>query len=585
MPSESVAGPQPSEPADSSGSASVSLSTVMAERQAVVTERALWLLLGAVVCVVILSLVEPRNGMLITLATYFPLFGVLGGALLLLRRAHPRAAAWVVSLTALVTVLMVTWFFGGLKYQNATPLVVCIMIAGATLGSREALVFAAASALGAGVVFYAESVGSLPASLAPDSSFNAFLGVAVTLVLASYLLHIALKNLHDTIAVSEQRAGERDDARKKYLQSQKLDLVGRLSSGVAHDFNNILTVVYTVGDQLRAQLGDENAHLLPYVDEIKSASERAALLTRRLLLFSKPSDEQPTTVEVGSLLRELAPLQQRMVGDTIRLEWAESDGPLPISISPGAFEQILLNLLINSRDAMPEGGSVFISCGSKDATVWLEVRDTGPGISSEVEANLFDPFFTTKQTGTGLGLSTVKDLAEASGGNVSVLNTSGSGCAFRVEWPMTKANEDSGAIPIRPQLRLEYKRILVVDDNELVRRAVASMLEGSGSDVVRASDALSAMSLLERDSDFDLAISDIAMHGMNGLEFAAHLREAHPLLPVLLVSGVPAGESLPDGVQFLAKPFGRDELLAKLEVTLLPDEADPLDTGRVQSGG
>jgi len=578
-------GLQPSDRTDPSGPVEVSLEAVMAERQAVVTRTALWVLLGAVLLVSILSLLEPKNGILITLSTYAPLAAVMLCGLALLRRGHPRAAAWVVSIAVFIAVFLVTWFYGGLKYQNATPLIVCIMIAGATLGSREALAFAGASALGSSFVLYAELTGSLPASLAPeDSAYNAFLGVTIPLGLASYLLHIALKNLRDTISVSERRASERDDARKKYLQSQKLDLVGRLSSGVAHDFNNILTVVDMVGDQLRAQLGDDNQHLLPYVDEIKSASERAALLTRRLLSLSKPSDEKPTTVEVGALLRELAPLQQRMVGDTIRLEWAECDAPLPIRINPSAFEQILLNLLINARDAMPEGGTVFISCGSKDSTVWLEVRDTGPGISPEVEAKLFDPFFTTKKTGTGLGLSTVKDLAEASGGNVSVFSAAGAGCAFRVEWPMTDASMEGRLDTTRPELGLEFTRILVIDDNELVRRAVSSLLRGSGAKVVKASDARAALSLLEQDPRFDLAISDVAMDGMSGVEFAGCLRKAHPSLPVLLVSGVSSREALPEGVGFLAKPFGRDELIAKLRLTLLRDEAGPGSAGNARLG-
>lgn len=540
----------------------------MAQRQAAVTRTVLRVLLAAVVVVIFLSLIEPRNGLLITLSTYVPLAATLLGGLWLVRHGRPRTAAWVASIACFLGVFTVTWFYGGLKYQNATPLIVCIMIAGATLGSRQALGFAAASAAGTSFILYAELAGILPASLAPDSAYNAFLGVTIPLGLASYLLHIAIKNLRDTVVVAEQRASERDVARKKYLQSQKLDLVGRLSSGVAHDFNNILTVVFTVGDQLRAELGEENKHLAGYVDEIKSASERAALLTRRLLLFSKPSDEGPTIVDVGALLHELAPLQQRMVGDAIRLEWAQADVPLPICINPSAFEQILLNLLINAREAMPEGGTVFISCGAKDAKVWLEVRDTGSGITSEIEAQLFDPFFTTKRTGTGLGLSTVKDLAEAAGGAVSVFSNLDSGCAFRVEWPKAAARADDRPPEAQQQLGLEGKRVLVVDDNELVRRAVSSMLEGSGANVASASDALAALSLLERDSRFDLVLSDVAMHGMSGLEFATRIREAYPELPALLVSGVPPEGELPEGVRFLAKPFGRSELVSKMQQSL-----------------
>ena len=558
---------------DALGSVTVSLEAVMAQRQAAVTRTMLRVLLAAVVVVSFLSLLEPRNGVQITLITYAPLAATLLGGLWLVRHGRPRTAAWVASIAVFLGVFTVTWFYGGLKYQNATPLIVCIMIAGATLGSRQALAFAAASAAGSSFVLYAELAGILPASLAPDSAFNAFLGITIPLGLASYLLHIAMKNLRDTVVLAEQRASERDVARKKYLQSQKLDLVGRLSSGVAHDFNNILTVVFTVGDQLRAELGEQNEHLVGYVDEIKSASERAALLTRRLLLFSKPSDERPTTVDVGALLQELAPLQQRMVGDAIRLEWAQADVPLPICINPSAFEQILLNLLINAREAMPQGGSVFISCGAKDSTVWLEVRDTGSGITAEVEAQLFDPFFTTKRSGTGLGLSTVKDLAEAAGGVVSVFSNLGTGCAFRVEWPKAAARADDRAPEAQLQLGLERKRILVVDDNELVRRAVSSMLEGSGADVESASDALAALSLLERDSRFDLVISDVAMHGMSGLEFATRIREAYPDLPALLVSGVPPGGELPGGVRFLSKPFGRNELVSKMQLSLQREDA------------
>jgi len=546
----------------------------MAQRQAAVTRTVLRVLLAAVVVVIFVSLIEPRNGLLITLSTYTPLAATLLGGLWLVRSGRPRTAAWVASIAVFLGVFTVTWFYGGLKYQNATPLIVCIMIAGATLGSRQALAFAAASVAGSSFILYAELAGVLPTSLAPDSAFNAFLGVTIPLGLASYLLHIAIKNLRDSIVVAEQRANERDVARKKYLQSQKLDLVGRLSSGVAHDFNNILTVVFTVGDQLRAELGDENEHLAGYVDEIKSASERAALLTRRLLLFSKPGDERPTTVDVGALLQELAPLQQRMVGDAIRLEWAQAEVPLPININPSAFEQIVLNLLINAREAMPQGGTVFISCGVKDSTVWLEVRDTGSGITPEVEAQLFDPFFTTKRTGTGLGLSTVKDLAEGAGGKVSVFSNLDSGCAFRVEWPKASARAHDRLPEAQLQLGVERRRVLVVDDNELVRRAVSSMLEGSGASVESASDALAALSLLERDSRFDLVISDVAMHGMGGLEFATRLREGYPDLPALLVSGVPPEGELPEGVRFLSKPFGRNELVAKIQQSL-----QPADTG------
>jgi PAS domain S-box-containing protein len=375
----------------------------------------------------------------------------------------------------------------------------------------------------------------------------------------------------------------RDLSRNKALeeqlqQSQKMEAVGRLAGGVAHDFNNILTVILSYTDLLLSEQTG-NATLRDDVGHVRSAAERAAALTRQLLAFSRKQVMHPTVLDVNAVVGEMHAMLGRVIREDVRLETKLGGALWPVCVDRSQLEQVLMNLAVNARDAMPNGGSLLIETANVviDAGhvarhpgampgrhVVLSVTDTGVGMNTATRERAFEPFFTTKGPGkgTGLGLSTVYGIVKQSGGSICVQSEPGRGTSFKVYFPRHEGTVN-GAVPVQdePVMARRDATVLLVEDDDAVRGATRRLVERFGYEVVEAPDAEIALALIRaNDADFDLVLTDAVMPGMSGLQLAETLGVERPMLPLILVSGytedaISRGGPLAPNAVFLEKPF------------------------------
>lgn len=373
---------------------------------------------------------------------------------------------------------------------------------------------------------------------------------------------------------------DRKRMEKHLSESQKMEAVGRLAGGVAHDFNNLLTVIN--GHAARLAEGPLEAELTgEAVEDILDAGRRAAGLTAQLLSFSRGQYVESTVVDLNQVVRESAKLARRLVGENIDLKTELDSQDAPIEIDPNQLEQILMNLVVNGRDALADGGTLRISSTSSRIVeeprysststilpgryVELCVEDNGKGIEPEVLPNIFEPFFTTKEVGqgSGLGLAVVHGVVSRWSGHIEVLSTPGSGTTFKILFPRSEQSYTTKVLESSSQSGGGEGTILVVEDEESVRRLVARVLTREGYTVLLAGEAESALELADA-HNFDLLLTDMVMPGMGGPALADRIREKRPTLPILLMSGytkeVAARENLDKGQGFLAKPFSPQQL-------------------------
>jgi PAS domain S-box-containing protein len=385
--------------------------------------------------------------------------------------------------------------------------------------------------------------------------------------------------------ITEQRRLE-----EQFRQSQKMEAVGQLAGGVAHDFNNILAAI-----MMQVQLAEMTPDLPEEVrqlhDDIRGSAERAAHLTRQLLAFSRRQVMQPRHLDLNEVVTSITKLLQRTVGEDIQLQLHLASTPLQVHADAGMLDQVLLNLVVNARDAMPDGGRIVIETGttvlSGDAIrngtelpegryVHLRVRDNGCGIPPELLPRLFEPFFTTKQPGkgTGLGLATVFGIVKQHRGSVDVTSSVGHGTTFEILFPEGQVRPDLQAAP-QPVARGGTETLLLVEDEPIVRMLIRAVLERAGYRVLEASTGVEALRVWEQHRDsIDLLFTDIVMpDGMNGRALAARIRSDRPGLPVVFTSGYSAEIAgreltLEKGQTFLQKPASRSLLLETLRTTI-----------------
>lgn len=388
---------------------------------------------------------------------------------------------------------------------------------------------------------------------------------------------------------------ERQVLERKFAQSQRMQAIGQLAGGIAHDFNNLLTAMLGFCDLLLARHGPGDPSYADIV-QVRGSAIRASDLVRQLLAFSRKQALKPVIVDVAAALRELSAMLGRLLGAQIdlRLDFAGDVGC--VRVDPGQFDQVIVNLAVNARDAMPEGGALTLRTSRAHLAaplaragesvppgtyVLIEVADTGVGIAKEILGNIFDPFFTTKPTGagTGLGLSTVYGIVRQTGGFVFVDSAPGDGTVFSIYLPQVDAvatQPASGAVaaaePDRTAAAIAASgSLLLVEDEAPVRMFTARALRGRGYAVIEAEAGESALEMLGGgDVPVDLLISDIVMPGLDGRNLARLARERRPDLRVILMSGYAedqTGAGLP-AVHFLQKPFSLAELLAKVKVAL-----------------
>jgi PAS domain S-box-containing protein len=369
-------------------------------------------------------------------------------------------------------------------------------------------------------------------------------------------------------------------------QAERLEAVGQLAGGIAHDFNNILLVIRGYSSVLRSALDDPQ--LIADVDEIASAADRAAELTRQLLAFSRRQVMQPELVDVAEVVRGMEKLLQRSIREDVEMSLDVPTTPLRVLADAGQMEQVLLNLVVNARDAMPNGGSLVLRAGHGRVEaserispalepgdyVALSVGDTGTGIDPETLPRIFEPFFTTKADGlgTGLGLSTVYGIVAQSGGGIEVRSEPGAGTTFLVYLPVSGGPEDAESRdPFALRLPSGSETVLLVEDEEPVRELVRRVLEDVGYDVLAASRPSEAQRIAA-ESEIDLLLTDVVMPEMSGYELATRVRLARPAVRTLFMSGYAhkaLGETgeLPDG-ELLRKPFSPEELTAAVRAVL-----------------
>jgi signal transduction histidine kinase len=391
------------------------------------------------------------------------------------------------------------------------------------------------------------------------------LGLAASLALSLLLLLLFLREL------------EARRARETALeQAARLEALGRLTGGVAHDFNNVLTVIQGNVTILRRKLQDLPAAEL-HLDAIRQAGDQAAKRIRQLLVFARGGVPQATTVDVNEIVAAALPAIRRLIASDISVRTSPAPTPAWVEIDPIQLEAALLNLAANARDAMPSGGELAIAARVDRDVVELSVSDTGQGVPPEFLPRVFEPFFTTKpgNKGTGLGLSQVYGLARSAGGVAEIRSALGRGATVTLRLPLAKTRPEKADLRLEPaSAEADGPRVLLVDDDSAVRATVASFLRNAGITVREAGDAAEALAMLETEP-FEALVSDIVMPGeLDGLGLARAARERRPDLRVLLISGFgpSAADAGGEGFVVLAKPLD----LADLERRLRTQAPSPL---------
>jgi len=386
---------------------------------------------------------------------------------------------------------------------------------------------------------------------------------------------------------------ERKKLEERLRQSQKMESVGRLAGGIAHDFNNLLTVITGYSELMLSQL-EERSPLVKEVEEIKRAGERASSLTQQLLAFSRRQVLQPRVIDLNEVVSRVEKMLRRLIGEDVELRTVPGAGLWSVKADPGQIEQVLVNLVVNARDAMPGGGVLTIETGNvfldeeyslghlpaqSGHYVMLAVSDTGVGMDERTKSQVFEPFFTTKESGkgTGLGLSTVYGIVKQSGGYIWVYSEPGKGSTFKVYIPRTEEREDGPrkAVPPVEDLRGE-KTVLIVEDEESILKLSCAVLGGYGYAVLAARGGEDGLRIAgKHEGEISLLLTDVVMPGMGGRELYERILQQRPKIKVLYMSGytdkaIVRRGVLDPGTSFLQKPFSPISLARKVKEVLEP---------------
>jgi PAS domain S-box-containing protein len=407
-------------------------------------------------------------------------------------------------------------------------------------------------------------------------------------------MSISVSPIHDAEGrvVGASSIGRNITAQKKIedqlRQSQKMEAIGRLAGGVAHDFNNLLGIVTACTELLRGRVDQES---LEYVDNIREAANRGASLTRQLLAFSRRQPVQTQILDLNDRLKEVSKLLKPLMGDAVEVVLPSRAAAAIVEADPGQLDQIMLNLAVNSRDAMPRGGKLIIETAVYDLDeafarehsmtpgryVMLAVSDNGTGMDDATKSRIFEPFFTTKESGkgSGLGLATVYGIVKQCGGHIWVYSEPGQGTTFKIYLPSTEhklgldAEAQAEALPVRR----EGVTLLLAEDDPIMRKLTRKMLEEHGYKVLEAVDGEAALNVISQNSTrIKLILTDVVMKGMNGPELVLRLMDSHPEMKVVYMSGytgeLVVQQGLQSGIRLLEKPFTRSALLKTIDEAL-----------------
>jgi nitrogen-specific signal transduction histidine kinase len=388
---------------------------------------------------------------------------------------------------------------------------------------------------------------------------------------------------------AEKAAAERLKVTEEaLLQSQKMEAVGQLTGGIAHDFNNLLTGIVGSLDLLQTRLNQGRTdNFARYIDAAMTSANRAAALTHRLLAFARRQPLIPKSVDANQLVVSLEDLLRRTIGETIDLAIAAADDLWFTLCDPNQLESALLNLAINARDAMPDGGKLTITTSnariegvtadspalSPGDYVCIGVTDTGTGMSAEVAARAFDPFFTTKPIGqgTGLGLSMIYGFARQSDGHVTIDSKLGRGTSVRLYLPRHRGEiaPQFASAATAAEHAATGETVLIVEDEPVVRAVIVEMLGEQGYQTLEAVDGPSGLRILRTNARIDLLVTDVGLPGMNGRQLADQARETRPGLKVLFITGYAESVAISDGflqpgMEMITKPFDLDNLSRRI---------------------
>ncbi len=399
-------------------------------------------------------------------------------------------------------------------------------------------------------------------------------------------------NLRDRPAINGFLVTARDvtaaqQLERQFRQAQKMETVGNLAGGIAHDFNNVLTAVLGYSELALAH-PELPADLHADIDEIQQAGQRAARLTRQLLAFSRQQPTEPKLVNITTVVNELSKMLERLIGEQIALEIKHEPDVAPMRVDPTHLEQVVINLVVNARDAMADGGTVALEIANVAVVTQIEggpvpgnyvrlsIRDTGVGMTEEVRARVFEPFFTTKEPGkgTGLGLSTCYGILQQANGGILIESEPGRGTTVHTYWPRATGTPDAEHTRVVHRQKGGSERVLVVDDDDGVRKLTAAILRTHGYSVSAVASAEEALHTLEHPTTRpQLILSDVVLRGISGWQLAALVRDFHPGIRVVLMSGYekpPMGETT--GTHQwgspLPKPFTAIELTDKVRQVL-----------------
>jgi PAS domain S-box-containing protein len=381
---------------------------------------------------------------------------------------------------------------------------------------------------------------------------------------------------------------ERNHLQGQLVQAQKMESIGRLAGGVAHDFNNLLSAVMGYAQLADMQLRTEGRIDGNYLDEIRNAAERGAQLTSQLLAFSRRQVIEPKVLDLNELITNLDRMLRRLIGEQVELVVLPSSDAGAIRADSGQMEQVITNLVVNARDAMPAGGTLTIQTGK--VTVGVEaavgageyatvaVSDTGVGMPAHVVERIFEPFFTTKERGqgTGLGLSTCHGIVQQNGGHITVASQPGEGSTFTIYMPSVNHTPGPAQVPEYPTGMLTgSETVLLVEDEPAVRRLTAEVLLGQGYSVLQASNGVDALRIITSvpEKEIDLLLTDVVMPAMGGGELADRFQASYPDAKVLYMSGYPDARvtesgRLPASARFLQKPVTMSVLAREVRETL-----------------
>ena len=388
---------------------------------------------------------------------------------------------------------------------------------------------------------------------------------------------------------------ERDRLENELRQAQKMEAVGRLATGIAHDFNNIITVLLGYSDELIDEAPPDSAVRAAAI-EVRRAADRASALTQQLLAFSRRQEAVAHTVDLNQVIAHMEDLIRRLIGPEIRLQFKLQADLSAISADAQQIGQVLMNLVVNARDAMPQGGTMTIETANVELGaehldvipgphVALMLSDSGLGMTPEVRDRLFEPFFTTKETGrgTGLGLSMVQAIVRQSAGHINIESQPGEGTTFKLYFPRQR---DASVAPMpapAPSTRVAVKgagTVLLAEDDRSVRRLVSTELTRRGFTVFEAEDGISALEIFTKEKDrVDVLVTDVVMPRMNGADLAKAADRIRPGLKILFISGHPergAGLDPTGATNLLMKPFTADTLAARIKEMI---------TGRKEADG